>query len=495
MTDFAIPLANSLPSVLPPALSALGVGYPIPASSLDMTGVNDNSAIVLAAFALSANGVVELPATNPATQAIRLTNLVIPSGCKLVGSGKLVMDRSTFAWSGLGTLVKGVISGTGSTNWAASDFTVDSFVLGSTAFQVRSDASKNFRISRMSFRANDHSVLLEKNLNTGNPTTDALGAVVNNGIVEDCEFYNGPNGLAIKMRGIRVYRCVAFDVTTQAFPVVSDCINGSTTYSRAQDVVFYDCDAIGCGQPLHVYSRDNFSTNNANGVLGAKNIRWKGGRLAGAVSNDGATIGDSATLDTTLTRIANIDVWIEGADVRDNAQWGLNFLNLNGGGYTACTFGNNNTSSTAGVRNVAYSPTIASGVPRVQRLAKGPCVVEDTDINDRACLQRTVQASATLTSADLGVELNNYLASALVALVMPAPQFGDTYSFYVPTPVGMSIASAIPGTNSIRNGATIATANISSTQAGSTLTLVAKPNTAGVLYWVVTAITGTWTIT
>jgi hypothetical protein len=477
-------------SGLPPALAALGVGYPIPASSLDMTGVNDNSAIVLAAFVLSANGVVELPATNPATQAIRLTNLVIPSGCKLVGSGKLVMDRSTFAWSGLGTLIKGNISLTGAVGSGLADLTVDAYATGLSAVVLKSDATKNIRISRIATSANDHGILCEKNCNTGNTATDALGANYNNIIIEDTECYRGPNGIAVKMRHVLIDRCICYDITVQAYPIVSDCINGATTYSRAQDVTMRDCDAIGCSGVLHIYSRDNFSPTGADGVQPAKNIKWFGGRIAGATGSHGAEIGDPTVNDATIQRIPSQDVWIIGADIRDNAQVGIFFEDVNGGGYTGCTFGNNGTAGggNAGVGVLATNRGSATNVTH------GPCIAESGSVGLETGL-KSYQSATTLASAMRGITNHIYLASSSVAFTLPTPQIGDEYKFHVDATTGMTIASAIPATNPIRNGASIATANIASTATGSTLTLKALPNVSNVLQWVVTAITGTWAIT
>jgi hypothetical protein len=70
--------------------------------------------------------------------------------------------------------------------------------------------------------------------------------------------------------------CWAFDTTVQAFVAVSDNVNGAAIYSRAQQSRFINCGGDGNWQGLTVYSRDAFSTTNANNVSGTKDTYWGG---------------------------------------------------------------------------------------------------------------------------------------------------------------------------------------------------------------------------
>ncbi len=453
------------------------VGY---SPNFNTDGVTDQSNAIANAFALSK--VVRLPVGRIKA------NFTVPSGCKLIGAGKLVWDRVS-AWVGTGTLILGLVTMTGSTDVQASDFSIDNYISGNDAIDIKSDASRRIRVSRVSTRANNHNVLCEKNANTGNPATDAMGDIVNDIIFDDCTFNGGPNGIAIKMRGVKVRNCDAYDVTVQPFIVASDNINGAAQYSRARDVIFENCDAVNCGTAFRVYSRDTKSTTNANNVLGVQNVRWTGGRIAGC-SSYGALIGDPATLDANQTRIKNIDVWVTDCDVVGNTGEGIFFQTSDGGGYDRCYFEGNIASGGFGVQT--SNAALPGGGAAVTNLTHGKSNSVAANSTGYETGQKSRQGATVLTSSNRGILQTNYLAAGAVAITLPAPAEGDEYYFAVSTAQSLSVTSAAPATNRIRDGSLLAAGAVSSNTPGSYMALKAIRHSSGNLEWFVIAMRGTW---
>lgn len=472
---------------------AVGLGY-TPAG-LTVDGSGDNAAAITAALAISK--VVRLP-----LGTIAAGDITIPSGCTLIGGGKPVYDRVGGAWVAGGTLLLGArLIVTGNTNIEISDLGVDCHARGTgfTAINGRSDATREIVVRNVATRANDHGQLWEKNVN------DPTGAVINNILIEDCSHYGGPNGIAVKMRGVIIRRTVCYDVTVQAYPVVSDIINGAGQYSRAQDVYLENCDAIGCAQNLHVYSRDNLSTTNTSGVLGARNIRWRGGRLSGSTANSGAQIGDGASLPGGMTQIKNIDVWITDADIRDCAQAGIQWDAAEGGGYDRNNLDGNGTAGGSnanwGVR--ASGANLASGSPAVTNLTHGKansvsatCAGHETGFN--ALQSQNGGATRTLTSGQRGIIQTNFGSSGALTLTLPAPKEGDEYSFEATVNLAMTVVSAAPATNRLRSDNTLYSSFATlgtPAHVGCFLTVKCVKASDGNLHWWVTTLRGTWTLT
>jgi len=222
---------------------------------LDLTGGVDQSAKLLGY--LNTYKRVRVPAG-----VVRVDNLTIPSGCSLVGAGATPLNRSTKAWAAGGTTVVGNVQLTGSAGCVVWDMNIDAFASGGNALAGVNAATRDHWIRRVHTRANNHGQLWEQN------GTDPAGASGGNILVQDCKTYDGPNGFVTKMRGVTFDNCRAFDTTVQAFVVVSDNINGATTYSRATNTRLTNCGGDGNHQGVTVYSRDVFSTTNANGVSG-----------------------------------------------------------------------------------------------------------------------------------------------------------------------------------------------------------------------------------
>ncbi|WVM93523.1 hypothetical protein ULG90_06335 [Halopseudomonas pachastrellae] len=154
---------------------------------LDLTGVTDESSVVLAA--LNKYKRVRLPGTPGGS--IKL-DIVIPSGCSLFGAGQQAFDRSALTWSGNGTLVKGRIAATGSKSSAFGMMSIDSFALGINAVQGTSDTTEYIYVGKVTTRANNHGHLWEQN------SIHADGRNGGNIVVTDCIHYGGPNGLSAR---------------------------------------------------------------------------------------------------------------------------------------------------------------------------------------------------------------------------------------------------------------------------------------------------------
>lgn len=270
-------------------------------NDLDLTGAADESAKVLAY--LNAHKRVRLPATT-AGQSIKLLSLVMPSSTALTGYGAKTWDGA--AWQGDGTLVVGNIRLGNSVGCTLTRMSVDNFASGGNAVSGLGPDTADHYVAQVNTRANNHGQLWEQN------GTDPGGDYAGNIVLEDCVHWGGPNGFVTKMRGVTFNRCRVFGTTVQAFVITSDNINGATTYSRASDTVLRDCFASGGISAIRIYSRDQFSTSNANGVLGAKNTRifnFRHGVLSQFVIRTGDTAGEATA--GNFGRVLNADVDID----------------------------------------------------------------------------------------------------------------------------------------------------------------------------------------
>lgn len=464
-------------------VNADGVCYLL---GLDLSGAVSATAAINAALARADVHTVCLPATGPG-QFISASPSV-PSGKQLAGAGMKVWDRVS-AWIGYGTLLVGTVIMTGSVNATLADLSVDAYALGTDGVDGKTDATAGSRVRRVATRANNHGQLWEKNANTGVVATDKIGATFNDILVEDCVHYGGPNGFISKMNGVRFKRCIAYDVTSQAFAAVSDNINLAATYSRARNTVFEDCYGFNCGTNVHIYSRDTKTTNNANGVLGADNITVIGGNLSGATTGYGVQVGDASSLDATQTRIANINVVIDGVTITDCSSNGIIVLCADGLVYKNCYFARNAIAS-----GLSTNVNVSNAANLIKNVVNGGGNIFETESTPAFGCETGVkafQASAALNSGHKGLTCTNYLTTAQVVFTLPTPRMGDVYEFLVTDADGIRVASAVPGTNFLwENGASIASYTESTTR-GSKLRVTANQSQSGNLYWYVEK-TGTW---
>ncbi len=226
-------------------------------SDLDLTGTSDQSAKIVGY--LNQYKRVRLPAGT-----IKAIEIIVPTGCTLIGAGSTLMNRSTKQWSSGGTTVLGTIGFTGSNSCVLGNMNVDAFATGNNALFGVSETTRDIYVKGVNTRAANHNHLWEQN------GSDPAGKFGGNILVEDCIAYDGPNGFVTKMNSVTFRRCLAYDTTVQAFVVVSDNINGPGIYSRATKTKIQQCGGDGNHQGVTVYSRDAFSENNANGVAGTQ---------------------------------------------------------------------------------------------------------------------------------------------------------------------------------------------------------------------------------
>jgi uncharacterized Zn-binding protein involved in type VI secretion len=451
------------------------------ADGLNVTGATDNTTLILAA--LNQYKRVQLPPTG-AGQSIRISNsFAPPSGTQLRGSGMLELDRSTMTWSGFGTLLVGSITLATRTDVSLADFSLDATAAGTNLNGIvgPTNSVRRIRVSRVYTRSRNHGQLWEQNRASSPASAD-----VQDVIVTDCKTSGAVagaqtgNGFVSKARGVHFIRCLAYD-TIQAFAAVSDNINGATTYSRAQDTYFIDCDGEANSFGWRVYSRDAFSTDNTNLVRPATNIHWIGGAIRGSTQS-GARIGDNTL--ASQTAIPSEGVWIDGARISDNGSAGIQYLHLNGGGYSNCHFFSNGL--TVGLnQNVTWATNgNVSGLVKGANSFVGPLAGQESLVAART-------SSATLSTADVATLITNEGATALVTHTLPAAALGLEFSFCVQDTDGIRVVAA--GSNTIRVAGSVSAAGgrIDSTTVGSAVTIKAINATE----WVAVEVVGTWTPT
>jgi hypothetical protein len=284
------------------------------------------------------------------------------------------------------------------------------------------------------------------------------------------------------MRGVTFRRCIAYDVTVQAFVAVSDNINGATVFSRARDTIFEDCDGVNCGSILRVYSRDVFSASpaNTNGVLGAKDITWRGGRLNGATSARGAFVGDDAGINGTQTPVNNINVVIRDTVVENNTGVGIQLRYLSGGLVDNISFSGN-----GGNIHLQYS---IDG--RVTDLNKRNLRVSGTSAGQEGLVDLTSPAvSRTVYSAEEGVTLTNQNAPGAITYTLDDMPVGSEVQFDVLTAQELRVTTTNTASVLIRNGTVTMGSYLTANTVGSTMKLKRVSTTR----WHAISSVGTWT--
>ncbi len=279
-------------------------------SDLDLNGAADQSAKVLGY--LNTFKRVRLPAGR-----IKLLNLVVPSGCSLIGAGRTDLNRTSKAWLSGGTTVLGNVQVTGSQGCVIGAMNIDAFDLGGNALAGVNSNTRDHFIYEVNTRANDHGQLWEQN------ATGAARGQGGNIFVMDCKHFDGPNGFVSKMKDVTFLRCLAYDATVQAHVAVSDNINGAAIYSRAENTRFIDCGGDGCNIGLTIYSRDAFSATNANGVAGTIGTYWRGTHTN--VTAGFIHVGLFRPIDPGTTALFNDQVTIDGGQYFNAPVFGIRF--------------------------------------------------------------------------------------------------------------------------------------------------------------------------
>jgi hypothetical protein len=242
--------------IIAPTLSATYL-----ASWLDTTGATNHTSDIADLF--TKYNCVKLPDTG---SGFIKADITVPAGCTLLGSGQKTRNRTSSAWEGRGTLIKGALNQTGIVGFVIGNLTIDNYGSGGNAVQGLSAGTGFGYLKNVTTRANNHNHLWEANDN--NPSnTNAIGNI----ICEDCIAHGGPNGFVSKHKNVSFIRCIAYDNTVQSHVAVSDNINGPTIYSRAYGTKFIDCSAICAGtvstEGVRVYSRDYNDPAGANRAL------------------------------------------------------------------------------------------------------------------------------------------------------------------------------------------------------------------------------------
>jgi len=278
-------------------------------NDLDLTGVTDETAKVLGYLGTYKR--VRLPAGQ-----VKL-DIVVPSGCSLVGAGRTDMNRTSKVWGSGGTTVVGSVGVTGSQGCVVGAMNIDCFASGGNALAGVSSSTRDHYIYQVNTRANNHGQLWEQN---AAPANRGQGGNI---FITDCKHYDGPNGFVSKMKDVTFQRCYGYDVTVQCHVAVSDNINGATTYSRSENTRFIDCGGDGCNIGLTVYSRDVFSASNANGVAGTIGTYWNGTHTN--VTAGFIHVGLFRPIDVGTTALFNDQVTIDGGQYFNAPVFGVRF--------------------------------------------------------------------------------------------------------------------------------------------------------------------------
>lgn len=327
-----------------------------------------------------------------------------PSGCKLSGV------RPSFTMDGLGggsfsggSVISGLINLAGCTDVQLEHFGINN-PTGNTIQAV--GGFRDISCRGLITNAGNHNYLFEQF------DSDNTGASQRGVRVYDAEMHGGPNGAAFKCRDVLVENAIAHDISVQCYVAVSDNIEASGTYNRAQNVTFLNCRVgLRCAQyGGRVYSRDCWSTSNANNVQPATNIRFVGGDYSGA-GNHGIMIGDEVTLETTplsgspaagQTRLLTQGVVID-TNCASNGWNGIRIASC-GSVRIRGSVGNNGTAGTVG--GVTYTNNNISA-DTTGSLQQGGSAVQDMQIS----------ADLIVSGTAVGLEIQSLTIPASTATV------------------------------------------------------------------------------
>jgi hypothetical protein len=308
-----------------------------------------------------------------------------PNNCKLSGI------RPTFTMNGTGggtfsggSVINGLLNLAGCSGVMLARFGVNNPT--GNAIQAVGGFS-DIQCDGLITNANNHNYLFEQF------DADNTGSAQRGVHIYGPEMHGGPNGMAFKCRDVWVEDAIAHDIGVQCYVAVSDNIEAAGTYNRAQNVTFMNCRVgLRCAQyGGRVYSRDCWSTTNANNVQPAKNIRFIGGDYSGA-GNHGIMIGDEVTLETTpiagsaaagQTRLLS-DVTID-TNCQSNGWNGVRVASC-GSVRIRGTVGGNGTAGTVGGVNYTNNNISADTTGVLQQ---GGSAVQDMQISSELVVKGT----------------------------------------------------------------------------------------------------------
>lgn len=366
----------------------------------DPTGTVDVTTLLISL--LTTYGNVYLPPgrykVNPST------GFKPPKRCRLHGvRPEFIMNGSGGGTFTGGSVIIGLLDVGGGESLAVEDLGVDNPT--GNAVQSVGPSMNGILLRNLVTNAGNHNYLFEQY------NSDNMGATGGGIWIDNPEMHGGPNGVAIKCKNVWVTNAIAHDITVQAYVAVSDNIQSAAIYNRAQNVTFLNC-VLGqrCTQyGGRVYSRDAFSTTNANNVQPAKNIRFISGdySLAG---RHGIMIGDEVAQEATQTRILSESILID-TKFSDNGWNGLRVASGKGVRVTGSTGGNGTAGTVGGTLYTNFNVTadqagvLQQGGLAVQDFAIGSdLVVTGTAVGMETGVV-TILATASTFSVSGGAEI------------------------------------------------------------------------------------------
>lgn len=125
----------------------------------------------------------------------------------------------------------------------------------SDAFQANTTSVKGIRLKHCIAIASAHCYLFE-----------SYNGLVSDVICEDCSAYDATHGFIAKATSVKFRSCKAYNCTTNGFGWIADNIPGIDKPAINKDGIGESCYANNCQSGFTMYSRDYFSTNNANTI-------------------------------------------------------------------------------------------------------------------------------------------------------------------------------------------------------------------------------------
>lgn len=352
-------------------------------SGIDPTGVVDCTTALINLLTITGN--VYLPPgrykVNPST------GIKPPKRCRLHGvRPEFVMDGLGGGTFTGGSVINGLLDCGGGESLVVEDIGVNN--PSGNAVQSVGPSMNGIILRNLVTNAGNHNYLFEQY------NSDNMGATGGNVWIDRPELHGGPNGIAIKCKNVWVTNAIAHDITVQAYVAVSDNIQSAAIYNRAQNVTFFNCVlGLRCTQyGGRVYSRDGWSTTNANNVQPAKNIRFLGGDFSLA-GRHGIMIGDEVSLETLplsgseaagQTRILSEAVEIH-TRFADNGWNGLRVASGKGVRVRGSTGGNGTAGTVSGTLYTNFNIT----ADNAGSLQQGGLAVQDFEISSELMVSGT----------------------------------------------------------------------------------------------------------
>lgn len=250
------------------------------------------------------------------------SNVYIPKGVYKINttisaSNKTIYgDRPSYDGSTItaGTIIDGGFEVTGSYLNISSIGIINGS--SSNGFTIKNNA-QYVNISDCMIKVPDHGIL-----------TQSFGGTCKNIRVLNCDAYGGIHGFVSKAENVTYENCRSFGASVDGFAMVSDNFENASNLNQCINNNLINCEVYNTATGITIYSRDYYSTTNANNVV-LRDLNIIGGNIKTTTSY-AILVGDESTVPGGQTYNDVLNISINGVNIDDIAVAGIKYARCNG---------------------------------------------------------------------------------------------------------------------------------------------------------------------